>query len=113
MGHQGVLELLRDFKFDLTMANSVGWAPVHVAAMQGRVKTNGPLFEGELVVLRDAGADLNAKTKDGWTPAFCAAMNGHTTVLTFLFSEIFLYLNFLSAANVSLFRIKSELGSFY
>ena len=65
----------RDFKQDLTLANAVGWAPVHVAAMQGRIKTNGSLFEGELVILRDAGVDLNAKTKDGWTPAFLAAMN--------------------------------------
>lgn len=91
MGHQGVLEILRDFKQDLTLANAVGWAPVHVAAMQGRIKTNGSLFEGELVILRDAGVDLNAKTKDGWTPAFLAAMNGHTAVLSFLLSENFLF----------------------
>lgn len=67
-----------DPRVDITVTDSIGWTPLHVAAITS-TSTN-------IRALLEAGTDVNQRDIDGRTPLTHAALSGHADVVAVLLS---------------------------
>lgn len=79
LNHVEIAKMLIDLKADINMQDQAGWAPLHYAAFENRLK-NAQMY-------LDDGADINIQDDMKLTPLHLAAWQNHTDMVQMLIDK--------------------------